>query len=185
MFLSDSAQIIVDVEVCAERAPELACVLRAWLVDEGIIEQESTDSVLSDAGGHRPGRNYRIAVKTDDDAFLRLATNGVEIVVGRRVAFDTGVNGTELRCHACGNAFEPDRSWSDAVGAWFEGDNEASFPCSSCGHRAPLTEWRGRLPWGFGNLGLQFWNWPPLSEPFIHAISRKLEHRTVTVWRRI
>src|SRR5215470_4355696 len=129
-FLSDSGQIIVDIEVSADRAPELASVVHAWLVDEGIIEQQRSGSVLSDSGGHRPRRNYCAAVKTEDDAFLRLATNGVEIVVGRRV-FDAGANGIELRCNACGDAFESDSSWSDAVSAWFEEDNQASFPCPS------------------------------------------------------
>ena len=63
----------------------------------------------------------------DADAFLHLAVNGAEIAVGRRV-FDAGGNGIELRCDACGVPFEPDDSWSDAAGAWFNGDNLASFP---------------------------------------------------------
>jgi len=182
--LSDNAQILVDVEVSVERASELASVVRAWLVDEGIIEQEQSDSVLADTGGHRPGRNYRAAVKTDEDAFLCLSTNGLAIVVGRRV-FDAGGNGIELRCNACAEAFEPDDSWSAAVSTWFDGDNLASFPCPSCGHRTRLAEWRGPWPWGFGNLGLQFWNWPPLSEEFIHTVTQKLGHRTVMVWQHI
>ncbi len=120
----------------------------------------------------------------DADAFLHLAVNGVEIAVGRRV-FDAGGNGIELRCDACGVPFEPDDSWSDAAGAWFNGDNLASLPCPSCGRQALLTEWRGRWPWGFGNLGLQFWNWPPLSDSFVHALTRKLGHRTIIVWQHI
>jgi len=78
-------------------------------------------------------------------------------------------------------SFEPDDSWSDAVGAWFGGDDLVSFPCPSCGQQAVLTEWRGPWPWGFGNLGIEFWSWPPLSDDFIHAITRTLGHRTVMV----
>jgi len=44
-----------------------------------------------------------------------------------------------------------------------------------------LAEWRGPWPWGFGNLGLTFWNWPPLSEKFVQTITSKLRHRTVLV----
>jgi len=39
-----------DTEVSAEQAPELANVVRAWLVGEQIIEQEESDSVLSGTG---------------------------------------------------------------------------------------------------------------------------------------
>ena len=177
--MSDNAQIVVDTEVSAERAPELANIVRAWLVGEQIIEQEESDSVLSGTG-HRPGINYRAAIKLDLDTFLGLGTNGVKFAVCRQV-FDAGGNGIELRCDACGLSFEPDDSWSDAVGAWFNGDNLTSFPCPSCGQRALLTEWRGPWPWGFGNLRVEFWNWPPLSGSFIDTLTRKLGHRTIVV----
>ena len=108
-----------------------------------------------------------------EESFLGLWTNGVEFAVGRQV-FDAGGNGIELQCDACDVSFEPDDSWMDAVGAWFGGDDLVSFPCPSCGQQALLTEWRGPWPWGFGNLGIEFWNWPSLSDDFIHAITRKL-----------
>jgi hypothetical protein len=214
--LSDHAQIVVDTEVSAEQAPELANIVRAWLVREQIIRQEESDSVLGDTG-HRPGINCQAAIRIDPDgkarlqrllgaamvspawsaaleeaiggpayqeSFLGLSTNGVEFAVGRRV-FDAGGNGIELQCDACGVSFEPDDLWSDAVGAWFSGDDLVSFPCPSCGQQALLTEWRGPWPWGFGNLGIAFWNWPPLSDDFIHAIARKLGHRTVLVRRHL
>jgi len=214
--LSDHAQIVVDTEVSAEQAPELANIVRAWLVREQIIRQEQSDSVLGDTG-HRPGINYRAAIRIDTDgkarlqrllgaamvspawraaleeaiegpayeeSFLGLMVIGVKFAVGRQV-FDACGNGIELECDACGMSFEPDDSWSDAVGAWFSGDNLVSFPCPSCGQQALLTEWRGPWPWGFGNLGIAFWNWPPLSDDFIHAITRKLGHRTVMVRRHL
>lgn len=205
--MSNFAQIVVDTAVSAKQAPELANLVRAWLVEEQIIEQEESDSVLGGMG-HRPGINYRAAIKlranTDrtikisvpgpftmreyhellarpyEDTFLGLWTNGVKFAVGRQV-FDAGGNGIELECDACGVSFEPDDSWSDAVGEWFNGDDLVSFPCPSCGEQALLTEWRGPWPWGFGNLGIEFWSWPPLSDEFIHAITRKLGHRTVMV----
>ena len=54
--LSNYAQIVVDTEVSAERAPQLANVVRAWLVGEQIIEQEESDSVLSGTGPRARGR---------------------------------------------------------------------------------------------------------------------------------
>lgn len=178
--MSDNAQIVVDTEVSAEQAPELANVVRTWLVGEQIIEQEESDSVLGGAG-HRPGISYRAAIQEDKDFdFLNLWTNGVKFSVGRQV-FDAGGNGIELRCDACGVSFEPDDSWSDAAGAWFSGDDLVSFPCPSCSQQALLTEWRGPWQWGFGNLGVEFWNWLPLSDNFIQTMTRKLGHRTVVV----
>jgi hypothetical protein len=178
--LSDHAQIVVDIDVSAEQAPELADVVRAWLVGQHIIKQEPSDSVLNGVG-HRPGLLYRDAIHWDKDwDFLSLATNGVKIAVGRQV-FHSCENGIELQCDVCGVSFEPDDSWYDVIGAWFDGDDLASFPCPSCGQQALLTEWRGPSPWGFGNLGVQFWNWPPLSDSFLQAITRKLGHRTVFV----
>jgi hypothetical protein len=205
--LSDHAQIVVDTEVSAEQARELANIVHEWLVGEQIIAQEQSDSVLGGTG-HRPGINYRAAIKlranTDrpikitvpgqstmrechellarsyEDTFLDLSVNGVKLAVGRQV-FDAGGNGIELQCDGCGVSFKPDDSWSDAVGAWFSGNDLVSFPCPSCGQQALLTKWRGPWPWGFGNLGIEFWNWPPLSDDFIRAITRKLGHRTVMV----
>jgi hypothetical protein len=43
--LSDTAQIIVDIEVDAARAPALAGMVRAWLVSEEIVEREQSDFV--------------------------------------------------------------------------------------------------------------------------------------------
>ena len=72
--MSNNAQIVVDIEVSAERAPELPNIVRAWLVGEQIIKQQQRDSVLGGTG-HCPGINYRAALKMEDDTFLRLSAN--------------------------------------------------------------------------------------------------------------
>ena len=175
--MSDFAQIVVDTEVSAEQAPELANVVRAWLIGERIIEREEGNSVL-DGTGHRPGISYRIAIQENRDFdFLNLR---VKFAVGRRV-FDAGGNGMELGCDACGLSFKPNDSWYDAACAWFDGDDLVTFACPSCDQQTLLTEWGGPWPWGFGNLGIEFWNWPSLSDDFIQAMTRNLGHRTVLV----
>jgi len=136
LLLTDFAQIVVDTEVSAEQAPELANVVRAWLVGERIIEREEGDSVLNGVG-HRPGVRYRTAIQENNDSdFLNLWTNGVKLAVGRRV-FHAGGNGIELGCDACGSSFEPNESWYDAADAWFNGDDLVAFPCPSCDQQAP------------------------------------------------
>ncbi len=180
--MSDSSQIIVDIEVTLQQATGFAERVRDWLISEGIIEHERSDSVFG-GEGHRPGKNYGLASEPDAD-FLTLRTNGVEVEVGRRV-FHAGQNGLQLRCDACGQDFDlrpPLNTPSfNAVGIWFGGDDTVSFSCPQCGQHKPLTEWRGPWQWGFGNLGFRFWNWPPLSAAFVQSVSRELGYRTVVV----
>ena len=186
--MSDNSWIIAAVDISAEEAPERAKIVREWLIAEGIVEREISDSVLGGDGGHSPGRNYAAAVKPEwvqkvqagNYSFPRLRTNGVAFITGRTV-FDAGGNGIELQCRFCGSVFVPDESWSDAAGLWYDGDDRVRFPCPSCVERTLLTEWGSPWPWAFGNLGVEFWNWPPLSETFIRAVSEKLGRRTVVV----
>jgi hypothetical protein len=72
-------------------------------------------------------------------------------------------------------------AWVEAVDAWSEGEDTVVFACPECGRPERLTEWSGEWPWGFGNLGLEFWNWSPLSERFVREVAEQLGHRTVLV----
>jgi len=67
----------------------------------------------------------------------------------------------------------------DAVADWHEGNNRAVFSCPSCNNSQRLADWRGPWAWGFGHLGLEFWNWPPLSNEFLRAVEQRLKHKTV------
>lgn len=180
--MSDFSQIIVDLDATPEEAERLGVAVLEWLAGEGIVQRKTSDSTLG-SEGHRPGRNYRKVI-TDDHDLLGLATNGLEIMTGRTV-FEAGGNGIELRCDACQHQFQPEDDWFDAVGVWFEGDDEVTFSCPRCHEARRLPEWRGPWQWGFGNLGFQFWNWPPLTEEFIHSVAEKLGHRTVLVRRHL
>ena len=179
--MSDDAQVIVDIDASEAEATRLAEEVRAWLTAQGIIAQGPSDCVL-EGDGYEPGPRFGIAVEPGDldGEFLRLATNGVCLRAGRGV-FDPGSNGTELRCGACGVVFEPGDDWIDAVGAWASGDDEVTFACPACHRPERLAEWRGPWSWGFGNLGLEFWNWPPLSDAFVRAVGERLQHRVVLV----
>jgi len=179
--MSDASQVIVDIEASEAEAARLAEEIRAWLAAQGVIAQGPSDCVLGEGEGYAPGPGYGVAlVPGSVDEFLRLRTNGLCLRAGRAV-FDPGANGTELRCEACGVAFEPGDDWFDAVGAWAGGDDDASFACPDCQRTRRLAEWRGPWPWGFGNLGLEFWNWPPLSDAFVRAVGERLQHRVVVV----
>jgi hypothetical protein len=70
----------------------------------------------------------------------------------------------------------------EAVDAWADGDDATTYACPHCAHEERLAEWGGQWSWGFGNLGLAFWNWPPLSERFVSEVARKLGHRVKRVY---
>jgi len=132
--------------------------------------------------GYAPGPRHDLALArgASDAAFLRLRTNGLALHVGRRV-FHSGGNGPELTCGGCGLTFEPGAEWYEASDAWLEGHEATAFHCPACKHGQRVVEWRGPWAWGFGNLGLEFWNWPFLSEAFVHDVTERIQHRTVVV----
>lgn len=179
--VSDSTQVVVDVEASEDDAVPLAREILAWLSAERIIEREPSDCILGEGEGYAPGPRWGAAVAAPgDDAFLRLRTNGLRVRTGRQV-FDAAGNGIELTCAGCGVTSEPGAEWFGAVGRWHEGDDGAAFTCPSCKVPRRLTDWRGPRPWGFGCLALEFWNWPPLSDSFIGVVGARLGHETVLV----
>ena len=175
--MGDSFQTLVDKDVTEEEAPRLAEQVRQWLVARRIIESELSDCTLGESG-HPPEPAHTTALENPSLNALDHMTNGLQLQVGRNV-FSTPYG--ELTCNACGSCFEPGDHWSDTVGFWYEGDDAITFACPSCGRSERLTEWTGEWPWGFGNLGLTFWNWPPLSARFLRELTDLMGHRTVLV----
>ena len=182
MVVGDYYQTIVDAEATADDAEALAGRVRDWLVAEGVVRAEMTDCVLGgDGNGHAPGANWQQAVATPgDDGFLTLWTKGLQVVTGRTVfhTVDGPATATCPRCGA-GASFEGGPIF-DTIGDWYEG-GEGLAPCAACGEHIRLVEWRIEPPWGFGYLGFEFWNWPPLSEAFIARVGELLGHRMLLV----
>lgn len=176
--MGDCFQIIVDKDVSADDALPLASRVREWLVARTIIEPGLSDCALG-SPGHRPGVGQQAALERPDADLWSPEVNGLVISTGRTVFFNIGC---ELTCRACGARVEPaDDDWSDAVDDWYRGNDDAVFACPECQQTDRLTDWSGECPWGFGNLGFTFWNWPPLSEGFVREVSQRLGHRTVLV----
>ena len=137
--------------------------------------------------GYPPGPNYRAVVHlgtNEDDHTPTLRTNGLEIVTGRTV-FHAGQFGMSLVCRKCGFSSGGSNAWSQAVEEWYEASGDGRLACSQCGHEEPVTEWAYNPPWGFGNLGFTFWNWPRLEPSFVAEFSVHLAHRTVLVCGKI
>jgi len=181
--MSDSFQVLVAQEVAAEVAEQVGAEVIAWMVARGVIVPERTDCVLESDLGHAPGPGASRAHEPRHK-LVWLRTNGVTVSTGRRV-FHAGASGIALECSACGDAFEPGEEWVEAVGRWYEGDDDVSFMCPTCGMADRLQYWEGEWRWAFGNLGITFWNWPPLAEPFIQALATHIRSPLTVVLGRL
>jgi hypothetical protein len=183
LILGDYYQTIVDTEATADEAAALAGRVRDWLIAEGVVRAELTDCVLGgDGSGHTPGAGWRRAVvRPNDDRFLKLRTRGLKIVVGRTV-FYTNYGPATATCPRCRASESLDRGSSliEAIGDWYE-TGEALAPCAAGDERIRLVDWQIDPSWGFGYLGFEFWNWPPLSEAFVARVDGLLGHRTLLV----
>jgi hypothetical protein len=182
--MGDWFQVIVDEDATLDEARDLATTVINRLVKDGIVEAEISDCTLSDdIRGHEPGRNFGEAVNGADELLRTLRTNGLETIVGRTV-FDSGQGGFDLVCSMCKARIQSDtadRDWSSAIQQWYDGAGEGMFACPNCGNTKPITEWTFDPPWGFGNLGFLFWNWPPLKDSFVEGMGDLLKHRVVLV----
>jgi hypothetical protein len=197
--MSDHFQSIVDRDATLDEALALADQIVGWLVERGIILPIPTDCTLGGTG-HPPGPKFHNAVIPpyasrlgpdgerirDDGTLLKLRTNGLEVSVGRTV-FHAGGYGIGPICCGCGTRFETldELSWDDAVEQWYHGRGDGLLACPRCGHTEPVTEWNHDPPFGFGNLGLTFWNWSRLKEEFVAEIGRRFGHRTLLVHGRL
>jgi hypothetical protein len=180
--MGDWFQVIVDRDATEEEAPALASSIRDWLISEGIITGKLIDCILSEELGYPPGPNHRKVADSGlgDDYLYGFAVNGMEIIIGRTVFHSLG-SPIELVCTACEYRFEFSDDVSEAITEWYERTGPGNVTCSQCGVERPVSEWQFEPPWGFGNLGFEFWNWPTFEPFFIEEISKRLGHRVVHV----
>lgn len=180
--MGDYFQVVAFPDVSATEAAELAETLVANLVARGVVLAEPRRDEL--APGYPPGPRAHEHTEPDFGITRELLHNGLQVDTKRSV-FHAGGNGIELTCGKCGLEFEPDPTFGDRVQEWFDGDDDASLSCPSCGHRERLSSWDGPWPWAFGYLGLTFWNWPPLLPELIRSLEESIGHRARVVHGKI
>jgi hypothetical protein len=178
-------QVIADLEATEDEAEALGAWVLDWLVTTGVVVAEPTDCVL---GGveHAPGPNYTTALDGPDELLLTLRANGVEIITGRTIFYSMGTE--RITCPRCGYAVGPDGrdlptdpAWTeltDRFFEWLEGGS-GDLPCPGCKRLLGLNDWEWSPPWAFGNLGVRFWNWNPLTPAFVAEVSKLLGHKVV------
>jgi hypothetical protein len=179
--MGDWFQIIVDKDATEQEAAELASRIRDWLIAEGIVEREMTDCVLGSDLGYPPGPNAEQAVDDEPmDDVRELLRDGLDIITKRSV-FHAMPGEVELICTDCGQRFDPPDEWQEAIGEWYDERGPGNLKCPHCGVERPIIAWEHDPVWGFGYLGFEFWNWPPLRKSFVEEVSKRLGHRVVLV----
>jgi hypothetical protein len=175
--MSDHYQWAADLEADLQSAQATVNRLRDWMISQEIIVPEETDCVLGSERGHAPGKNYARAVNWESPMLLKTVPNGVEFVAKHSVFYSCGVAETTLTCPKCGQKSGHSDAWSDAVAGWYEKNGLGLLACQRCGIATPITDWPHEPPWAFGNVAVEFWNWPQLSDVFLKSVSELTGHR--------
>jgi hypothetical protein len=182
--MSDSYQVVADLDADSRTAEELADRVRNWMIAQKIIVPGISDCVLSGPGGHAPGENYALAVERPTRGLLKLRTNGARFIAKRSVFYSIG-NPNKLVCTDCRGQFQGGDSWSEAIDEWYSDKGTGLLACELCGAKRPITEWEHDPSWAFGHVGVQFWNWPRFRADFVAKVGEILGHRVRLVWGRL
>lgn len=174
--MGDWYQTIADVEATEQEAALLAREVVDWLVDTEVVVRARTNCACG--LGHEPGPKYEQAVVAPDERLATLDWNGLRVEVGRAV-FYSKAQDQKVYCPHCDAEVDLDRI-ADGFGEW-QGGAAGTRPCPICTRELDPNGWRWEPPWGFGALGLTFWNWPPLRPEFVAELTARLGHRTVLV----
>jgi hypothetical protein len=91
------------------------------------------------------------------------------LIIGRNIYWSEW--GHNLYGPLCEYTVEPeDDEALEAMAQWQRGEPAGAVGCPESGWRKPLTDWDS--DWGYGNLGIEFWNWPALAYSFVHRVRR-------------
>src|SRR5215831_15732073 len=167
-------EAIVCIDVTLPMAAEVGERLREWLFREEVLLPD-----LDDEQAHRAGPKARLTTSglwgespaEGPDPHLTAAAN---LIVGRNIYWSEW--GHNLYCPICHYTFEPeDDEALEAMAPWLRGEPAGEVSCPDCELRKPLIDWDGDF--GYGNLGIEFWDWPPLAYSFVHRVQRLTDSR--------
>jgi hypothetical protein len=191
--MSDNFEMLVDVDATPSQADEVARAVLDRFRNLGLITGDANPDCVLGGTGYRPGHAVAELYKRRkrEGRFWELVTCGVEPHVGR--GFNEWALGPSCEgfvCPACGAGIEPfDDAFADAigkaVGEWMDESGPALVPCPECRNKRSIAEWQCNPPFGFGNVSIRFWNWPPLDSPSwkidIPGIVREVSGHTVVI----
>ncbi|MEW7289955.1 hypothetical protein [Aquimarina sp. 2304DJ70-9] len=171
--MSDTFITLVPIKIDQNEVDQFSKIIHEELIKRKIITSDDS-----------PGENAPSVVVENESVFLNLENNKLNIVTKRQV-FDNGGNELErIKCPECSFNII-DNNWIDAVDLWYSDPNKGQFTCTNCNNTTSITEYVFEPNWGFGNLGLIFWNWPKFKEEFIKDIENLLQSKIKIVFGRL
>jgi hypothetical protein len=168
-------QAIVCIDVTLQTAAEVGERLREWLFREEILMPDLDAEQAHPAGLRAMQTTSCPCCEAPVEGQHPFAT--ANLIIGRNIYWSEW--GHNLYCPLCQYTVEPeDDEALEAMARWERGEPAGEVGCPECGLRKPLTDWDS--DWGYGNLGIEFWNWPALAYSFVHRVRRLTDSR-VTV----
>jgi hypothetical protein len=170
--MGDTYQKLVPAPVSKAEAAAVAQAMLHFLIERQIILPDPIDVVLDSEEGYPPGPRYLDAVGGDPPpGLLKQTTNGVEVALGRNVFWADEPQA--VMCPHCGYNMVR-KKWEEAIDAWYRQTGEDGLTCAQCDRTSSVVTYRFEPVWAFGEVGLTFWNWPPLRESLIADLAQHL-----------
>lgn len=183
--MSDWYQDIVIKGVSNEELENVATQVLEYLVAEEIISQKMTNNVLGAEKGYCPGKSWQKAVEyPEENHFLELSTNRLDIIKKRNVFFNDGGKLEAINCSNCG-ASNLECDWVELFSKWIEDPRSADLECVKCKQSNSISEYMFEPAWALSNLGGVFWNWPVLKESFITELQKLTGKRILKVEEKV
>lgn len=148
-----------------------------YLMTTKILSPKKADNTLAEDLGYCPGENWNFAVDyPEENHFLKLHINGLEIRKGRTVFYSDGRDFESIECPNCAeNNLECD--WGELFALWIDDPSSANLDCKKCGVSNSISEYQFQPKWVLSNLGFVFWNWPLLSQSFIDKLEKLIQRK--------
>lgn len=180
--MSDFFVTLVPERIFIPQAEQAAMERRmvAWMQENGWLEKEKSDCTLDGDGGWRftPAGSRHIA----DEDYSTLLTYGfcVKTYEGKGVFTNLEGGLEEALCPACGENIEED--FYDMVGDWAMAEGSPPLTCPCCGAASDIREYRLDPPWGFSQIGFEFWNIGDIDPEFTAEFASVLGEPVRVVW---
>jgi len=194
--MSDSYQALIDWDATAQTASALADRAIGALIEQNIILADPNPDCVLGTNGYPPGPALRglYDLGEHECCYWDLATNGVEVTVGRWINMFAIPMLEWIVCPHCEAKYRLERQFGDRfgeeIGRWLKEYETSAIVCESCGEGSRVDKGQAKPHLGFSILTFQFWNWPSLNAPtwkidLPDVLSAALGHGLTHTWGRL